>query len=220
MHRQLKTALWIVALIVSITVGHMRTVSAEGRARVEQLRADSIAFEGVLDRARDDWAIAAGEREADLTARLAQERDSAVAALAGDLQAARGRVRQAVGLQAAAEGRLRAVADSLSLLAPDPDSVAGTFDDGQLIGAWSYLYGPRELVIPWYRATFGAELYTIEGGDGRVAVAARATDPRVTLDVTRLVFDPPEPVTVRKSSWRGLATAGLVGAAVCAVVCR
>jgi len=206
-----RDVLWILALIAEIVFGWWGKGRSVAEAREAQMRLDSLQFQAAIGQLRVGWEVAEAERVRDLTAELEASKDSAVADMARRLRRANARISQQTQVAVALEGRLTALADSASQADPDPTSVTGEIEDGPLSATWSYLYEPRSLLLNW-GARFGVELFTLEGGDGSVAVSARATDPRVAVLVEEVRFQPAAPIVERRLSLRSALIAGLLGA--------
>lgn len=74
-----------------------------------------------------------------------------------------------------------------------PDSVTADVDDG-LLAAHLYYRPPATLGANPYRVTIPLVATVSELADGRALFAARAADPRVTIELGAVYYQPPAPV--------------------------
>jgi len=171
------------------------------------LRADSLATEILIERARaDGWEAVAADTAAQLLELLAAS-DSQGARLSREIEALRARPVSRTVVVASSEGDSEAIRDPE---ASSPDSTIYRVDDGPLsaaITAWSDSVLSR-LHIDWH-LEISAELFHVEAPDRRLLVFARSPDPRVRLSVP--TFEYQLPVIERPRlpwRWIGAALAG------------
>lgn len=172
-----------------------------GEAR-QRTRADSLATEVVIERARaDGWEVATADTATQLLGLLAAS-DSQAARLARELEAARARPVSRTVLVASSSGATEAPRDAQASAA---DSTVYQVEDGPLsavITTWADSAAAR---LEW-SVEIVAELVHAEGADRRGLVFARSPDPRVRL--TTPAFEYQLPVIERRGfPWRWIATA-------------
>lgn len=170
-------------------------------------RADSLATEALLDRARiDGWKAAVADTATQLLALLAAS-DSRAARLARELEAARARPVSRTVVVASAGGATEAPRDPG---ASSADSIVYLVDDGPLSGVITTWADSAAARLDW-SIEIAAELVHVEGPDRRLLVFARSPDPRVRLEVPELAWEPPR-VEPPGSPWGCAAAAGATGA--------
>lgn len=176
----------VLALLVSLLSWGARGHRNADRQRT---RADSLATEILLERARaDGWEAVAADTAVQLLELLAAS-DSQAASLARELEAARARPVSRTVVVASSEGETTA---DLDPEASSPDSTIYRVDDGPLSGVITVWADSAAARLDW-EIEISAELIHAEGPDRRGMVFARSTDPRVSLAVPELAWSPPPP---------------------------
>ena len=168
---------------------------------------DSIAADFASARAEaEGFTVAFAQERVNLT-RALMKRDSTLARVLSDYQASRIEVTSYVELLAVAEGRIESLGTAVAATDSTPESWAGELDDGLLIGSWGLQ--PPLLTLQY---TVSPQIELIQGlsGDGRLLVTARASDPRVTLRINDLLFEPPAAQVVTRTNWKRLFVASFL----------
>ena len=201
---------WSAGLIILLILGLAGSIfflrSASSQLVEERLRVDSLAGEVAEESLRaDGWETRWADETADLSGQLSVQ-DEVLASAMRDLVSARGEVQVLTRTLAEGSG---VVVDTVEVMANCPNAFyQGSFDDGLLRGNWEL--APPIFRMP-YTVSIEQELIHTLMGDGRMLVTARALDSKVNLQVEDLLFQPPLPVTIRKSSWRSLFTSLSIG---------
>lgn len=197
-----KVALIVIALLVAAltlsTCGSRRAID-ERDARVDSLRTEQLrlqlearGFETRLASATDD-----------LERRLQESVDSTDALsrinaeLAREVELLGGSVRSLAEMYVGAVGTIEASAAEAFRSAPDapPDSIVGDVTDGLLRARVRATVTPPTVGIPaWSIDSLALVASVSETADGRALFAARAVDPRVTIQLGDVYYQPPPPV--------------------------
>lgn len=183
-------------LVVVIALVFVRQLE-KGKLEAEEVRADSLAAEMAVERARaDGWVVLFAE-ETEHLGRIIEEKDSAYARLLQDYEASNITIHTYMELLTEAEGTIESLgtrADSLPLCeSGEPrGSWEGSFDDGLLSAFW--WFGLPEAALGMdYSAIIPGELIQGHAGDGRTVVNARGLHPRATLNIPAVYVDPLPP---------------------------
>lgn len=197
----------VVGAVALILLGSLlsRLTSETRRADRANARADSLATEILLERARaDGWEATAADTTTVLLELLAAT-DSQAATLARELEAVRARPVSRTVLVASSSGAARAQRDPEASAA---DSTVYLVDDGPLSGVITTWADSALARLDW-SIEISAELVHVEGPDRRLLVFARSPDPRVRLTVPEFVYQLPEPARQRFPwKWIGGAAVG------------
>lgn len=189
----MRTRLEIAAVLVAVVwmaVMSFQVQQAKRDAEAAGQVRDSLLMEvAAADAASNGWAVQFGVMEKDLLGKIAR-RDSLSALLARDLDRANARVRSLVEVVAVLKDSLVSQGTPGDTTPSGETTYTGELDDGLLRATWGFV--PPELSLA-YSVRVGLEIITSEGG-GRWLVAARASDPRVSLSVPAFYFEPPEPL--------------------------
>lgn len=202
------------AAVVATAVAVCALLSGAGeRRRADQAtaRADSLATEALIDRARaDGWEVAFGDTIPRLLDLIAAG-DSQSAGLARELAAARTELRSRTVLVASSSGAAEAPRDPV---ASSADSTVYLVEDGPLRGVITVWADSAAARLDW-SVEITAELYDVEAADRRRLLLARSPDPRVQVSIP--TFELPRLAPERAAfPWRCVLSAGGTGAAVVA----
>lgn len=169
-------------------------------------RADSLATEILLERARaDGWAARAADTTTALLELIAAT-DSQVARLAREIEALRARPISRTVVVATSAGAAEAPRD---LEASAADSTVYRVSDGPFSGVITTWADSAMARLDW-SLRVEAELFHVEAPDRRLLVFARSPDPRVQLAIPTFEYQLPEP-TRRGFPWRWIGAAGIGG---------
>lgn len=197
----LNAAVLVFVIVVSVVAGRS---CAQREARAEAERADSLAAEVLAERATAaGWQTRFAETTEDLGGELAS-RDSQLATLAREVEAARAELLAVTSIEATAGGTATADveisgvegsepgdsgAEALGGAPSAPDSLTATFADGPLDADLACSLARRSCALDW-SVTVTAELVHARAGN-RLLVFARSQDPRVELSVPAFEYQLP-----------------------------
>lgn len=163
--------------------------SGHQEATRQRTRADSLATEIILERARaDGWEARAADTTSVLLELLTAS-DSQAARLSRELEAARARPVSRTVVVTSSSGAAEAPRDPEASAA---DSTVYLVDDGPLSGVITTWADSALARLDW-SIEISAELIHVEAPDRRLLVFARSLDPRVRLDIPTLEYQLPPP---------------------------
>ena len=187
-----------------------RELRAERAAHLAtRIRADSLAIEWAVTRARaDGWTATFGVASPDsLQARI----EAASQRFATDLAESNVEAEQLAVVVSVLRDSIESAGQVTVAPAVDSAGVVSGVWEGEIAedlleGHWLFRLPAAALGLA-YEARCPVDLVSTRGGDGRVVVFGRGSDPRCTPEIAELFVDPPAPVIVERGRswwWRGL----------------